>query len=552
MRPKLPPSLAQDEEGTQDVFKELVHELQKKSKLNKPVKEPMSMDWRAERDHLRDHFTTISMQHSFIPRLGELVLWCPNLEGEIRFNRNSEMFEKYSRKSQKFLGVPEWRAGTVSQVPEEDVVLQDVIGETRKKTAVNMSGFRVETFPDSNSFDKRLSSQYKYVPMSNIRPLNYWQVFLQGIPEKSYHDSIIYALTIMSSYSVLGRYYFKGVWPNASIYCRGIYLGAELLTQGDGVRLRPRISSSAGDPDDVTDVLVIKNIRLELFSCDADLSSPLLCKTTTARLIGKVYTLSPKRAYRTSGTQEPIPLTDEEVTDSFRCVGMRDYGTWYRLHSEDTDCWVSLDQVIGRCYESELMRVMFNDMSLGLDFEGVLSGRDYGQSTDQRIAPGKAWFCGDSRVETLALETLNGQEVGKYDDARDLKMWRANLCIIDGKATMSDIKNSKNPRAVGRPRAGLIGGRKDSSTFESVGKTSTMVSSALGPPGPSANVTSAPESESESESETESESERTSEETDELADIMRPMLYVRGGTVESSGGDYRPTDGPSPKRRKHG
>lgn len=483
--------LAVDEEGTQDVYKELVYKLKAKSKLDETITEPGSMDWRAERTQLRDHLTRIFMQHSFIPRLGEVVLWCPELEGEVEYDPETEMFQIYSQEKGKFIGVPNWRAGTVAQVAEEPNVLQDILAETEKKYAVNMSGYRIETFPDPNSPDKSLSSQYKYVPLSNIRPFNYWNVFLQGVETDDFHPSVTNALTIMSSFSMLDKHRFVGRWPNASIHCKGIYLGAELLIKGDGLRLMPQDAGSPENPEGkVTDILVLDRIELKLMSCDADLSSPLLCETTTPRLTGKVYSIAPHRAYRDPGSiGSPKPMDDDEIINSFECVGMRDYGPWYRTHAPGTTVEISINQAIGRCYESEYMQIMFDNLSFGIDLEGVRGGRQYGREADDRIAPDKEWFCGDYRLQALALETLNGIQVGWYDEARDLKMFRANLKIIDGEATNSDIRDAKIARAAGRPRTGLIGGKTDSSTFEGAGKTSTMVSIALEPTGVSSNVT---------------------------------------------------------------
>ncbi|PGH03086.1 hypothetical protein GX51_04273 [Blastomyces parvus] len=542
--------LAEDEEGTPDVFKMLVSKLKERGSIDKPIKESLSMDWRAERNTLQEYLTRTFMQHSFIPRLGELVLWCYSFRGtELKFNWETDKFEMYCRKTRKFLGTPEWRAGTVAQTAEEPPVLEDIITETKKRFAVNTSGFRIETFPDPNSTDKNLSRQYKYVPLNCVRPLNYWQLFLQGVRPDDYHPSIKNALTIMSSCSVVEKYHIKGTWPDATVYCKGIFIGSEFLIKGDGVRLRPRSPSISADPyNRITDVLVIESIQVKLRNCDADLDSPLLCQSTAVRLVGKAYTLSPKNAYQEpDSTGAPRPLTDEEVIHFFECVGMNGYGKWYRMYPEKKRIQISLDHVVGRCYESEVMSLMFGDISLGLDLEGVLAGREYGRLTDQRLAPGREWFFGDSRVETLALESLNLEEVGIYDDSRDPKMFRANLHIIDGTATSADIRDAKIPRAMGRPpRSGLIGGRTTSSTFENAGKMSSLVTSALGLEA-SANqtpmdLTSAAASDVSGNSE--------SSESDELQKAFYQMPVIRGGTEESEGGDYRPT-GSKPKRAKY-
>ncbi|KAL2003330.1 hypothetical protein VTN02DRAFT_4240 [Thermoascus thermophilus] len=536
-----------DPEGTPDVFKMAVLRLKEKGMSDEIITEPASMDWRAERKKLQIHLVKLNMQNSFIPRAGELVLWTPSMEGELVFDEESACFQMYSRKDEKFLGIPNWRAGTVGQTPEEPVVLEDLVQTTKKTWAVNYSGFRVETFPDPNSDDKSYSLQYKYVHLNCIRPLNYWQLFLHGIPEDKLHPSIKYALTVMSSFSLLDKYRFKGVWPNASIYCRGIYIGAELLIVGDAVRIKP----PGYDPDhpvEVTDVMVIKNIRFELINCVDDPN--LLAEKHVVRLEGKVYTLSPERAYRAPGMAgPPQPLTHEEVINAFEYVGMRGYGNWYYLHPPEANMEISQDMVIGRCYEPDAMRLLFDDTSLGLDLDGVLSGRDYSRRTDERIPPGKHWFWGDYRTQSLALDSLNGEDVGKYSEARDPKMWRANLKIIDGTATPADVRDARLPRDIGRPLAG-----KKESSFAEVGKTSKLVSSGLGA-AESTNVSSADEGPAENETSDEDEEGEKGDGTDSSDDLafLHEVPYFRGGTEETEGGDYTPGHERKPaKRQKQG
>ncbi|KAF3480683.1 uncharacterized protein GIQ15_06030 [Arthroderma uncinatum] len=469
--------LAEDAEGTQDIFKEMVCNLQAAGTLDEAISEPSSMDWKAERNLMANHLTRVRMQHSFIPRLGELVLCCPGVHGEVKFEWETETFQMYSHKRKKFLGIPKWYAGVVSQVAEEPLVLHDAIIHTDKSCALNMSGFRIEMFPDPNSSDKSLSNQYKYVPLSLIRPFSYWSVYLQGVDTKDFHPSIANALTIMSSYSMLEKYRFKGEWPNASISCKCIYLGAELLIRGDGVRLMPRdLEGNIMPTEKVTEIMVIEKIELRLMNCDAKLESPLLCESIAPRLIGKIYTINAELAHNPEE-----PMTDFEISQCFECTGMRAYGPWYRVHEPPNDTVeISINHVVGRCFESEYMDVMFQDLSLDIDLEGVRGGRLYGQKTDDRIAPGKDWFFGDYRLETLSLDSLNGVESGRNDESRDPKMYRGILKIIDGTAVPADVKDAKLVRAVGRPYEGLIGSRSGNTKFDGVGKMSSMVSTALG------------------------------------------------------------------------
>lgn len=550
--------------------------------MDVPVKETDNMDWRAEREQLTEHINRIFMQHSFIPRVGELVLWCPELKGEVAYNDQTHTFEMICMETGQHIGRPDWRAGTIAQVPEEQVVLGDVLLNAQKEMAVNMSGFRIETYPDPNSPDKAFSSQYKYVPMSHIRPLSYWDILLQNVSMEVAHPSIPYALTIMSSFSYLDKYRFEGTWPNAAIYSKGVYLGAELLVEGDTVRLVPEIPDDPNPYDSVTDVLVIEKIVLKLKKCDADLKSPFLAQEMIPRVGGRLYTVSKKRAYRdpSAPNEEPKPLTDDQVNEIFRTVSMRQYGPWYPVKGPgDAIDWVTLNQIVGRCFEYDYMMMRFHTNHLGLDLEGVLKGRDYGRQTDHRITDNQEWFAGDYRLETLAVETFNGIEVGTYDTSRDLKMWQANLQIIDGTATADDLWDAKLSHDQGLKKASdedIIGGKAESSQFKNMEKTSSMVSTALAPTESSTNVTSAHgtpagdnainynnniaeetggegkkmKSSVGSHRKSSALSEQSEDSLNQL--LQMPTTVVRGSTEETEGGDFMSSfPEPIPKRRKH-
>lgn len=548
--------------------------------LDEPVTEPNSIDWRAEHPELISYLKNISRQHSFIPRSGELVLFFFDRDGDLVYDEENGLYGFYDEKEDKIVGYPQWRAGTVGETPEETVIMDDIVIDTPKRSAVNISGFRVETFPDPNGYDKSFSSQYKYVPMSHIRPLNYWQEFLQGIPQEDYHPSIRNALTVISSFSVVDKYHFRGTWPDASILCRGVFLGAELLTVGDSIRLMPRRKPITSDSE-VMDILTIKTISLKLTSCIAEPENELLSEKTAGRIYGKAYTLLPENAYRPPGsTEDPVPMTEEEVIEAFENVGMSGYGTWYRMHPATGGVIISLDQVVGRCYEPDAMQLIFETTNLGLDLEGVISSRDFSTKNDERIPEGKDWFWGDCRTETLALESLNGQEAGKFEDIRNPRMWRANLKILDGTATKADIKAAMPSRGAGRPAAGPSGVSPDLSGFAAVGKTSSLVTAALGPTTTSAGVSSGEDGgvtaaasvsaensggqeefpgtlgggegvrkpeEGGAFGDDEGESESESSEGEVGAE---PMVLLRGGTEESEGGDYAPDKERQAKRRR--
>lgn len=535
-RPRIRPAV--DGEGTMDVFKMAVMELKENGQLDKRVVETSSMDWRAERAQLREKLEKLDLQPSYIPRCGEIVLWTPSLDDyELHWNPIEQRVEMYIPQLDRWLGPPEWRAGVIGQTPDEEVVLQDLVETVPKKWEINYSGFRVETFPDPLSSDKSYSLHYKYVPLKCIKPFNAFELFLQGIPREHFHPSIEYALTVMSSYTLLDKYRITGTWPHASILCRGVFIGAELLIVGDAVRIKPRgYDPAAADaaaaaasldtappPPPVTDIMVISEIRLELRNCDHETKSKHLAESYKVILRGKIYTTSSVRLPPPPPPPPPFPataLTPQDIVNTFQYVDMAGYGEWYRLHAGRIAS-ISQDMVIGRCYEPEAMRLLYGSPAASsssisetwsYDLHGVMIAREYSRHTDDRIPPGKNWFWGDFRTQTLGLDSLNGEDVGYYGEARNVKMWRANLKILDGTAGPADYRQAM---------AGLAGARTVDKDRErsSLEATSSLVSSGLGAAVSAAatdasNVSSADE---------------TQRSDDE--DFSTGIEYLRGGTA---------------------
>ncbi|KAL4898296.1 hypothetical protein BDV59DRAFT_197222 [Aspergillus ambiguus] len=529
-----------DKEGTPDVFKALILQLQARGglELDTAITEPGSMDWRAERPGLEETLERTAMQPAFLPRAGEIVLYTPSdFDGELDWHAEHHRVEIYSAAQRRWLGPPSWRAGVVGQLPVEETVLQDLVDTAPKTTPVNYSGFRVETLPDPNSPDKSYSLHYHYVPLRCIRPFHAYECFLQGAARADLHPSIEHALTVMASFSLLGKHRFVGTWPHASIHCRGVFLGAELLLVGDAVRLKPSGYHYSEDQAyrAVTDVMVVDEIRLDLAHClDDPRDNTQLAERYTVRLAGRVYTKNYQRArmgVRPGTDTPPAALGADAVVDVFQSIGMAGYGEWYRMW-DGRSVEVSPDMVVGRCYEPEAMQLLFGSLHLGLDLAGVLRAREYSRAVDQRIPVGKRWFWGDFRTQTLALDSLNGADAGHYSESRDGKMWRANLRVIDGCATPADLRAAKIPGEIGRPAKAARSG------FSGVGKISKLVSTGLGGGADASNPVSSEEGSSSSSSS--SSSSRPS------PDASPPEVYIaridqlRGGTEETEGGDYTP------------
>ncbi|CRG90341.1 Cryptic loci regulator 2 [Talaromyces islandicus] len=472
----LPPRRPTDTEGTPDVFREAITKLKRLGEVDEPIHEHQSMDWRAGNKPIRENIVRLGLQGSYVPRVGEVVLWMPQLDGELRYDDSTGVYRVFSVKANRFMNIPKWRAGTIGQAPDKDpVVLADLIQPTSKEWAVNYSGFRVETFPDPNSDEKSSSLQYAYIHIHLIRPFYSWPIWLMNVPEKDWHSSIKYAMTVMSSFSLVDKYHFSGEWPDASVDCRGMFLGPEMIIAGDAVRLKPAGASLDTDLPSVTDVMVIDRIQFKLISCIDDAQSPLLAEKHQVRVRGKVYTLSPVRAYHELGEYGPPPLSRHEVINAFQQTSMTEYGPWYRAHKIGTLVEVSQDMIIGRCYEPSAMELVFGKTALNFDLAGMLASRDWARRADNRLHDDQHWFWADYRTQALGIDTLNGEDVGRYSDARNCKMWKAVLNILDGTASKGDYDAAKLPRRAGRP----LSTTKDKSQFAEIGKMSTLVTRAL-------------------------------------------------------------------------
>jgi len=81
-----------DEEGKEDVYKMQIQELYKfkHKKVKDNIVEKYWFDWKAERNSLPAHLSQVSLQHSFMPRVGELCPLVPIFPNELDLILNPE------------------------------------------------------------------------------------------------------------------------------------------------------------------------------------------------------------------------------------------------------------------------------------------------------------------------------------------------------------------------------------------------------------------------------------------------------------------------------
>jgi hypothetical protein len=298
-----------DEEGSPDVYRNLINRLRRNGTIDEAIEEPLSMDWRVEQELLPVLRRKVVENPQWAPRVGDIVLYVRDLPDDVHILQFpiTKDYRMYDEKEKQWLDQPVWEAGLVSQTPTEEVTINDICENGQKQGNVTYSGVRVEPLPDVNDQEKSLSKRHKYIPIRHTRPFVLWKHFLHQT--QKCHPTILNAQTITATMSLTGKHRFKGVWPEASIYSRAMYLGYEMLAVGDAVRLLPNASHGQTT---ITDILIIKSIRLKWSNLDNasdndwDEGRPY---NSSVWIYGAAYTSDPGRQNKEWFSLSRIPVS---------------------------------------------------------------------------------------------------------------------------------------------------------------------------------------------------------------------------------------------------
>lgn len=435
--PVMPDTEKVDEEGTEDLWRILVDELEEQGTVDKSIAEPDSIDWCLEHLSIAKQLDEIATKPSWMPRVGEIILFVRNLAvgTQIIYNHTFKTFTHWDQLLRTATPIA-WEAGVLIQLPEGTIPLNNLVSEQGRDMQVNYSGFRIEPMPEVGNPDKPWSKRPAYVPLHQIRPFNFWHEYTKGTPAHELHPTINHTLTAMSSFSLLHKFHFKGRWPDATIFSKGMYIGAELIMVGDVARILPTSDAA----NEITDVLHITSIKMRMINLDGGFrKDPGIPRddddelpprwNTCIHFSGVCYTNDVTRAIGMG----KLPLTSAELPK-----GIEGYGPWYHLHDPAHRFEVSFVRVLGRCYEDTATSAWFpippapassfatvnknksstmsKQVDLSLGIEGVIEARAHSTATDPRIvrANGKTWFWGDSRVDQLDLHSMHGHDVGAH------------------------------------------------------------------------------------------------------------------------------------------
>lgn len=410
----------------------------------------MNQDWRATRKIAAEGLRRIFSQPAFIPRVGELVLWCDATTIEIRQDPQSKEFRIYDSSSGEFGEHPRWLGGVITQGPVEDepVGLGDLLTPKMKKMAVTYTGFRVECLPDPNHHDKTMSLQYRYVYMHHIRPLAFWKEILLGIPSTVWHPSIRNCMTVMGTIAQLERYNFDGIWPDAQVKSEGFAYGAEEIFVGDVVRLFDE------DTTTVTDILHVTDLVFHFYDFQSKKHERVKsgdAETIYAKFHGFHYTSDIDRSFNRVRVE---PSKKNHGLPAW----VHDYGTWYHLRETDRQYGTSCVQFLGRLFEPAAIQKWFPEAGgssmLNIGFAGVKEAKDNACQWDNRMKnPPKPYWIGETRVQCLDINRFNNQSVDSVEDPKTECIWAQFLGRDDEDSGNTSLLSAVGEMAVERRNA---------------------------------------------------------------------------------------------------
>ncbi|KAG8629880.1 hypothetical protein KVT40_001499 [Elsinoe batatas] len=476
-----------DEEGTPDIYRQLVEKLSSELNVDEPIQEPKSFDWQINRKSIVPFLKGLADQPSFQPRIGEIILFVRGLSVSqlVSFDNDKQTYVVWDTQQEVLIEMPPWEAGVVTEVPAEPVTAADLVLEQPKKHQVNYSGYRIEPMSAPNTEDKHWSKRVAMVRLHEMRPFSIYRQVHKGVQPKNFHGTVANALTVMSSFCLFEKYHFKGVWPDASVFCRGLFLGSEFLTIGDTVRLIP--SANTPDVNQVWDVLTITSIKLRMVHLDSRDNPEFDSESgrwydCCVHVDGIAFTRDQSRAWGMG----KLPLSEDEEGLPACLSG---YGSWYRLHDPKKRWKVPFSKILGRCFEADAMKLWFSsvksaptfpkvstfaainssqglpdtiipaeavDISRGL--KDVVSARNFSRSRDSRITKTEtSWVWAEDRADQLDLHEVKGQAVRAFvhgRPTRDIKAWKRAMKIREkgaghrAKPNMSNVSFGQPSSAV--------------------------------------------------------------------------------------------------------
>jgi hypothetical protein len=372
--------------------------------------------------------------HSFEPRENEIVLFYKE-KSAVCLEESTQYLRLFNETTGCFGEWPKWEAGRVVCSPElgqiqiEDLAFSASTGKIRSVPKVC-----IEILPSdslSHSSPIRLN-----VEISHIRPFSMLRELQHGQDQTLWEDNIMSTASMMSKLFLFEPCAFTRISPSshslevaseslhAKFRCRGIWLGAEKIVEGDAVRLMPLNNQGAIDH-----VLVVQEIsyvyeHLETVSPTGSIFLEGRCLTVTPP------SLNSKAVVRSNSTYDDLALQGLP-----KC--MRGY-TWYDSEDPKLNRGFRPDSIVGRCYEREAMELLIYASNLNIGLHGVLELRRWAMTKQNSNQLGWTWA--EHRPGTESHVHLNDLRVGKH------RALEHNVTLFDSSTIgRLDRSNGKDP-----------------------------------------------------------------------------------------------------------
>jgi Transcription-silencing protein Clr2 len=456
-------------DGNSHTWQKLLKKLKKEGSIDQDIKDQEDMELAVSQQSLDDAFAEIRSSPAYRHRVGELVLF----HDTSRNARVSFTIDPATRKKNILF---DWKAGVISLQNDEEhepLVEEDLFLEKKKRWAITYSGFKVELYPNPRTQEsKEWSKHMVYVPLHHIRPFNYWEEVLAGIPKEEWHPTIHHAISVLSSISVLDCFHIRGVWPSFAMSCRSVWIGAELICVGDVVRLKPKQQHG----QQITDVLVVDSMTV------------LAENGEHSKFQYKLHLSG--RAFTTNANHRDDSFQKKKVNEQilYTKFPRSMFGqVWYYLHEFEEKSVVSVDCVVGRMHGDTAMAAWFDkpgNFDIGL--RGLLLGRKLSRDCYGYSEEG-TWRWAKTRAEQLALKEINdvcidgvGEDVepgGTREHMKALNNYGVDSDALDGGLvdSLSDSQERLQGASDGASARAILGGRSLGGPVHKQGLEDTQV-----------------------------------------------------------------------------
>lgn len=315
---------------------------------------------------------TTLIEHPFIPRVGELVLFhdTPDCEGGVWWQKDTQCIG-YVKIPRVGMDTPKWKAGRIIEAPEPGLLTEHDLKWWEEDTKGEARLFTVEEVPHSEDQLGFPLKKHK-LHLVFIRPYFMLPYMLNGVPQYEWAKNIKQVTGMMNAIALIDPYRVVAKkLPNADdtgttlsidFLCHHLWLGTEMIVPGDVVTRMPKDNTIQ-----IHRALIVQNVGYHFSELEKKVP------VATYFLSGRhITTVRPNKAAK------PIVTEDDDDDDLLKkklpkCLkGI----TWYDVTDPKTTVKWGPGNIVSRFYGfGALNRLCFaGDIDIGA--RAIRTGRD--------------------------------------------------------------------------------------------------------------------------------------------------------------------------------